>query len=340
LKEGYSMSTTMYYENDADLQVLADKTIAVIGYGSQGHAQAQNLRDSGMKVIIGLREGSRSWNTAEQDGFQVMNIAEAVQVAEVIQLLIPDEVHAAVYQQQIHPHLQAGKAFGVSHGFSIHFAQIMPTETIDVFMVAPKGPGHLVRREYLKGGGVPALLAIHQDSTGHAKELGLAYAKGIGATRAGVIDTTFQEETESDLFGEQCVLCGGVTELVRAGFETLIEAGYRPEVAYFECLHELKLIVDLLYEGGTSWMWHSVSDTAQYGGFTRGRRIVTEETKKEMKAILGEIQSGQFAKEWILENQVNRPVFSMSNRRDRHHPIEGVGRQLRHMMPWITSKDV
>jgi ketol-acid reductoisomerase len=325
----------MYYDQDADLGVLRGRRIAVLGYGSQGHAQAQNLRDSGLEVVIGELPGSEAWERAAQDGFTVTTAAEACAQASVIQVLVPDDVQPRVYQEAIAPHLTEGKALGFSHGFNIHYRQIVPPGNVDVFMVAPKGPGHLVRRMFAEGRGVPALVAVHQDYTGQAKSLALAYAKGIGATRAGVIESSFKEETETDLFGEQAVLCGGVTALIKAGFETLVEAGYQPEIAYFECLHELKLIVDLIYEGGLSWMRYSISDTAQYGDLTRGPRIINESVKAEMRRILEEIQTGAFAREWILENQAHRPVFNALNEKDNQHLIEQVGRQLRAMMPWL-----
>jgi len=328
----------IYYEKDADLKHLKNRLVAVIGYGSQGHAQAQNLRDSGIKVIIGGIP-DRTTEQAKKDGFEVMRVVEAVKKAEVVQILIPDELQAKVYREEIGPNLKKGSALGFSHGFNIHFRQIIAPKEVDVFMIAPKGPGHLVRREYKEGRGVPALIAIEQDATGKAFSLALAYAKGIGATRAGVIETSFKEETETDLFGEQCVLCGGLTELLRAGFETLVEAGYQPEIAYFECLHEMKLIVDLVYQGGISYMRYSISNTAEYGDLTRGKRIITEETRREMKKILAEIQSGQFAKEWILENQAGRPVFQALAKAQKNHLIEKVGKELRKMMPWIDAKE-
>ena len=330
------MAVKMYYENDADLNVLKGKTIAIIGYGSQGHAQAQNLRDSGLNVIIGLRPG-KSWDQAAEDGFEVFTVDEAARHADVVQILMPDEVQAKVYREQIAPNLKKGGALMFSHGFNIHFGQIVPSEDIDVLMIAPKSPGHLVRRTYVEGFGVPGLIAVHQDATGNAHAIGLAYAKGIGCTRAGVIETTFREETETDLFGEQVVLCGGVSHLVKAGFETLVEAGYQPEVAYFECLHELKLIVDLMYEGGLSRMRHSISDTAEYGDYVSGPRIVNDEVKKEMRRILEDIQCGKFARDFILENQANRPFFTATRRREAEHPIEQVGEKLRGMMQWLNK---
>jgi len=327
----------MFYDQDANLGLLEGKTVAVMGYGSQGHAQAQNLKESGVKVVIGLREGSKNWANAEAAGLKVMTVAEAAQAAEVIQILLPDEKQAEVYRKEILPYLKEGNSLVFSHGFNIHFGQIVPPAFVDVFMVAPKSPGHLVRRMYEEGAGVPGLLAVYQDYTGKAHEVGLAYAKGIGCTRAGVIETTFKEETETDLFGEQAVLCGGVSELIRAGFDTLTQAGYQPEIAYFECLHELKLIVDLIYEGGIANMRYSVSDTAEYGDLMIGRRVVTEETRKEMKKVLEEIQNGKFAREWLLENQVGRPVFNAMARNDAGHPIEVVGKELRGMMKWLKK---
>jgi len=327
-----------YYDKDADLGLLKGKKVAVIGYGSQGHAQAQNLRDSGIEVIVSELPGTANYQLALEHGFKPVDAASAAKEGDIIQILIPDDAQAKLYNVAIASNLSEGKALLFSHGFNIHYNQIVPPDTIDVIMVAPKGPGHLVRREFERGAGVPALIAVFQDFSGKAKEKALAYAKGIGAARAGVIETTFKEETETDLFGEQVVLCGGVSELVRAGFDTLVEAGYQPEIAYFECLHELKLIVDLFYEGGISYMRYSVSDTAEYGDLTRGRRVITEETRKEMKKILGEVQNGQFAKEWILENQANRPQFNALRKRDQEHLIEKVGKQLRAMMPWIKAK--
>ena len=327
---------TMYYEKDANQAVLQGKTIAIVGYGSQGHAQAQNLRDSGMNVIIGLRQG-RSWQQAENDGFEVLTVDQAAARADVIMILLPDEQQAKVYNEQIAPNLKEGAALFFSHGFNIHFQQIVAPEGVDVVMVAPKSPGHMVRRVYTENFGVPGLLAIYQDGTGKAKELGLAYASGIGCTRAGVIETTFREETETDLFGEQAVLCGGASELVKAGFETLVEAGYAPEIAYFEFLHELKLIVDLMYEGGLEYMRYSISDTAEFGDYSVGQRIVTEETKKEMKKVLKEIQNGTFAKNWIIENQSGRAAFGARRRLESEHQLEVVGKQLREMMAWIKK---
>ncbi|HPD61054.1 MAG TPA: ketol-acid reductoisomerase [Thermodesulfobacteriota bacterium] len=328
----------IYYDQDADLSLLKGKKVAVIGYGSQGHAQAQNLRDSGIDVIVSELPGTANYQLALEHGFKPVDAASAAKEGDIIQILIPDDAQARLYNAAIASNVSEGKALLFSHGFNIHYSQIVPPRPIDVIMVAPKGPGHLVRREFERGAGVPALIAVFQDFSGQAKGKALAYAKGIGATRAGVIETTFKEETETDLFGEQVVLCGGVSELVRAGFDTLVEAGYQPEIAYFECLHELKLIVDLFYEGGISYMRYSVSDTAEYGDLTRGRRVITEATRKEMKKILEEVQNGQFAKEWILENQANRPQFNALRKRDQEHLIEKVGKQLRAMMPWIKAK--
>ncbi|MEE8484637.1 MAG: ketol-acid reductoisomerase [Nitrospinota bacterium] len=332
------MAATIYYEKDADPKYLKGKTVAVIGYGSQGHAHALNLKDSGVDVIVGLRPESRFNKNAKKAGLKTMPVADAAKAAQVIMNLTPDHVQGDLYKSEIAPGLEKGDALAFAHGFNIHFGQIVPPKDVDVFMVAPKGPGHLVRRQYVDGGGVPCLIAIEQNATGKAKELGLAYAKGIGGTRAGVLETTFREETETDLFGEQVVLCGGLTELIRAGYDTLIDAGYQPEVAYFECLHEVKLIVDLIHEGGISNMRYSVSDTAEYGDVTRGPRIITNRTRKEMKKILGEIQDGKFAKEFILENKANRPVFNALRKRDANHSIEAVGEKLRSMMPWLGKK--
>jgi ketol-acid reductoisomerase len=329
----------VYYDNDADLGALKGKKIAIIGYGSQGHAQAQNLRESGLDVIVAELEGTPNFKLAKDHGFKPMSAADASAKAEIIQILAPDQVQASLYRDQIRKNLTKGKTLVFSHGFNIHFNQIVPPPDIDVIMIAPKGPGHLVRREFQRGAGVPALIAVYQDASKKARKKALAYAKGIGATRAGVLETTFQEETETDLFGEQVVLCGGVTELIRAGFDTLVKAGYQPEIAYFECCHELKLIVDLIYEGGIANMRYSISDTAEYGDITRGRRIITEETRREMQKILAEIQSGEFAREWILENAAGRPVYNALVRRDKEHLIEKVGAVLRSMMSWIGRKD-
>lgn len=328
----------IYYDKDANLDILKGKKIAVIGYGSQGHAQAQNLRDSGLSVIVSELEGTANYDLAVEHGFKPMSATDAAKQADVIQILVPDQTQAMLYRNAVQQAMGAGKTLLFSHGFNIHFGQIVPPATVDVIMVAPKGPGHLVRRVYTEGGGVPCLIAVQQDASGKAKEMALAYAKGIGGTRAGVLETTFREETETDLFGEQVVLCGGLTELIRAGFETLIEAGYQPEIAYFECLHEVKLITDLIYEKGISGMRESISDTAEYGDLTRGRRIITEETRDEMQMILDEIQSGEFAREWLLECQVNRPVYSAIKKQDASHLIEKIGSELREMMPWIGKK--
>ncbi len=327
----------MYYDKDANFDLILDKKVAVIGYGSQGHAHALNLKDSGADVTIGLYEGSRSWKKAEADGFTVMEVSEAAKACNVVVLLIPDELQRDVYTEKIKPNLDEGDALVFAHGFNIHFSQIVPPEYVDVFMVAPKGPGHLVRRVYEEGKGVPALVAVYQDFTGKAMDVALAYARGVGAGRAGVLETTFKEETETDLFGEQSVLCGGVTELIKAGFDTLVEAGYQKEIAYFECLHELKLIVDLLYEGGFENMRYSVSDTAEYGDYMVGRRIITEDTREEMKKVLKEIQHGQFAKNWLLENKLNRPEFNAIKNKELEHPIVEVGQTLRSMMEWIKE---
>ena len=327
----------IYYEQDAPMDILQGKTIAIIGYGSQGHAHAQNLRDSGLSVVVGELPGNSNHDLAVKHGFEPVSASEAAAKGDLIMVLVPDHVQGRLYESAIEPNLKTGNMLLFAHGFNIHFGQIIPSADVDVTMVAPKGPGHLVRREYEKGAGVPSLVAIHQDYTGEALQRTLAYANGIGATRAGVIETTYKEETETDLFGEQCVLCGGVTELIKAGFETLVEAGYQPEIAYFECCHELKLIVDLIYEGGLSQMRYSISDTAEYGDLTRGKRIITEETRKEMRRILDEIQSGRFAGEWMLENQVKRPVFNALRQREKEHPIEEVGSRLRDMMSWLKK---
>jgi ketol-acid reductoisomerase len=325
----------IYYDKDADLKYLEDKVVAVIGYGSQGHAQAQNLKDSGVNVVVGLRKESSSWPIAEEDGFEVLTTAEAAAKADLIQILIPDIKQASVFKNDIEPNLEDGNALVFSHGLNIHYDQIVPPKNVDVFMVAPKSPGHLVRRLYEDGKGVPGLLAVYQDYTGKAYDLGLAYAKGIGCTHAGVIETTFKEETETDLFGEQAVLCGGTTALVKAGFETLVEAGYQPEIAYFEVLNELKLIVDLMFEGGISTMRDSISDTAQYGDLVSGPRVIDEHVKENMQAVLEDIQTGKFTREWILENQANRPVFNSLTEKDENSQIEKVGKKLRDMMSWI-----
>lgn len=330
------MAVTMYYEKDADLSALQGKTVAVIGYGSQGHAQSQNLRDSGVRVIIGLRPG-RSWDTARNDGFEVFTVAEAAARADIVQILMPDETQAKVYKEEIEPNLKKGAAIMFSHGFNIHFGQIVPPADADVFLVAPKSPGHLVRRTYAEGFGVPGLIAVHQDASGKAYDIGLAYAKGIGCTRAGVIETSFKEETETDLFGEQAVLCGGVSALIKAGFETLTEAGYAPEMAYFECLHELKLIVDLIYEGGLATMRNSISNTAEYGDYVSGPRIINEDVKKEMKKVLTDIQQGKFARDFILENISGRAFLTATRRNEAEHPVEQVGGRLREMMHWIKK---
>ena len=334
------MTAKIYYDNDADLSHLKNKTVAILGYGSQGHAQAQNLRDSGCQVIIGQREGSPNYDLAVSHKFKPMPVAEAVQASDVVNILLPDEVQGDIFREHIRPHLKQGNVLMCSHGFNIHFGQVEPPKGVDVLLVAPKGPGHLVRSEYVKGGGVPCLIALGEGASDKTRQIGLAYAKGIGGTRGGVIETTIAEETETDLFGEQVVLCGGVSELVKAAFETLVDAGYQPEMAYFECMHELKLIVDLFYQGGLSYMRYSVSNTAEYGDYTRGPRIITDETRKVMKQILTEIQNGQFAREWILENRAGAPAFKATRRRDRNLEIEHVGRRLRKMMSWIDSKEV
>lgn len=328
----------MYYDKDADLGILKGTKVAIIGYGSQGHAQAQNLRDSGVDVIVAELKGTPNYKIALDHGFKPVSAAEASKKADMIQILAQDNLQAQLYKTEIVENLKKGKTLVFSHGFNIHYGQIVPPPEVDVIMVAPKGPGHLVRREFERGAGVPSLIAVYQDFSKKAQKKALAYAKGIGATRAGVLETTFGEETETDLFGEQAVLCGGASELVKAGFDTLVEAGYQPEIAYFECLHELKLIVDLMYEGGISYMRYSISDTAEYGDMTRGRRVVTEETREEMRAILQEIQSGEFAREWILENMAGRPVYGAIKRIDSEHLIERVGKQLRAMMGWIGRK--
>jgi ketol-acid reductoisomerase len=328
----------IYHDEDADLGVLKGKTIAIIGYGSQGHAQAQNLQDSGLDVVAADVPGSKAWKRAEADGVRVTTAAEAAKEADMIHILLPDEIHPIVYKKDIEPYLEEGNALGFSHGFNIHFSQIIPPENVDVYMVAPKGPGDLVRRTYVEGIGTPCLVAIQQDFSGEAFEKAMAYARGIGGTRAGVLETTFEEETETDLFGEQTVLCGGVACLVKAAFETLVEAGYQPEIAYFECMHELKLIVDLFYQGGLSYMNYSVSDTAEYGGYVSGPRVIDSCVKEAMAQVLSEIQDGSFATRWILENQAGKPSFLAMRRQEQNHEIEIVGKKLRAMMPWLKKK--
>jgi len=333
------MAAKVYYDDDADLSLLKGKTIAILGYGSQGHAQAQNLRDSGCTVVIGQRPGSKNYDLAVSHGFKPVSLAEATKQADLVNILLPDEVQGDAYRNDIKPNLKPGALLMCSHGFNLHFGQVIPPAGIDCALVAPKGPGHLVRSEYEKGGGVPSLIALSPGASDKSRQLALAYAKGIGGTRGGVIETTIAEETETDLFGEQVVLCGGVSALIKAAFETLVEAGYQPEMAYFECMHEMKLIVDLFYQGGLNYMRYSVSNTAEFGDYTRGPRIVTEQTKAEMKKILSEIQTGQFAKEWLLENKANQPTFQAIKRRERTHQIEETGKQLRRMMKWINAKE-
>jgi len=327
----------MYYDEDANLDLLAGKTIAIIGYGSQGHAHALNLKDSGLNVIVGLYPGSKSVAKAEAAGLTVKNVADAANAADFIMILLPDEVQKTIYKNEIEPNLEEGNVLAFAHGFNIHFGQVVPPPNVDVVMVAPKGPGHLVRRTYEGGEGVPALFAVYQDASGQARDRAMSYAKGIGGTRAGVLETTFREETETDLFGEQAVLCGGLSALIKAGFETLVEAGYQPELADFECLHEVKLIVDLVVEGGLAKMRDSISNTAEYGDYTRGPRIVTEQTKAEMQKILSEIQSGQFAREFVLENQAGKPGFTAMRRKEAEHKIEEVGKDLRAMFSWLKK---
>jgi ketol-acid reductoisomerase len=334
------MPAKVYYDDDANLALLKDKTIAILGYGSQGHAQALNLRDSGCNVIIGQRKGSKNYDLAVEHGFKPVPAADATKAGDLVNILLPDEVQGDIYRSEIRPNLKKGALLLCSHGFNMHFGQVLPPEGVDAALVAPKGPGHLVRAEFEKGAGVPSLVAFWPGASDSARKLALAYAKGIGGTRGGVIETTFAEETETDLFGEQVVLCGGVSALVKAAFETLVEAGYQPEMAYFECMHELKLIVDLMYQGGLNYMRYSISNTAEFGDYTRGPRIVTDETKAEMKKILKEIREGQFAKEWILENKANQPTFQAIRRRERSHAVEVVGKQLRSMMTWINAKEV
>ena len=330
--------TKIYYAQDCNLSLLKDKTVAIIGYGSQGHAHALNLHDSGIKVVVGLYEGSKSWKKAEDAGLKVATVSEATKEADVIMVLLPDEKQADVYKTEIAPYLTAGKTLAFAHGFNIHFAQIVPPSDVNIIMIAPKGPGHTVRSEYVEGKGVPCLIAVHQDATGKAKEIGLAYAMGIGGARAGVLETTFRVETETDLFGEQAVLCGGVTALMQAGFETLVEAGYSPENAYFECIHEMKLIVDLIYQGGFSKMRYSISDTAEFGDYETGKRLITEETKKEMKKVLSEIQDGTFAQKWIAENKSGRAHFIATRRLKAEHQLEAVGKELRKLYSWNEEK--
>ncbi len=327
----------MYYDADANLGLLADKTVAIVGYGSQGHAHALNLHDSGIKVIVGLYEGSRSWPKAEADGLTVKTVADAAAAADLIMILLPDETQKTIYASEIAPNLKAGDTLLFAHGFNINFGQIKAPADVNVVMVAPKGPGHLVRRTFEGGQGVPALFAVEQDATGNARDIAMAYAKGIGGTRGGILETTFREETETDLFGEQAVLCGGLSELIKAGFETLVEAGYQPELAYFECLHEVKLIVDLVVEGGLAKMRDSISNTAEYGDYTRGPRIVTAETKAAMKQVLTEIQTGQFAREFVLENMSGGAGFNAMRRKEAEHPIEEVGKELRSMFSWLKK---
>lgn len=328
---------TIYYDSDANFDLLKDRTVAIIGYGAQGRAQALNLQDSGANVIVGLYEGSRSKSRAEEEGLTVRTVEEASESADIVQLLIPDEKHADVYRDQIAPNMQSGNMLMVSHGFSVHFGQILPANDIDVTMIAPKGPGSLVREVFEGGGGVPCLIAIHQDTTGAAQDIALAYARGIGGTRAGVMQTTFREETETDLFGEQAVLCGGTAALIKAAFDTLVEAGYQPEMAYFECLHELKLIVDLLYTGGLSKMRNDISNTAEYGDLTRGPRLIDDSVREKMRQILADVQGGIFAREWVLENQANQPVLSALRRQEAELQIEDVGKNLRSMMSWLDE---
>jgi len=330
----------IYYADDAPIDALKDKTVAVIGYGSQGHAHSQNLRDSGINVVVAELEGTDNFNTAKENGFEPTDIATAMAGAALIIITLPDEVQAIVYEKEIAPNLKAGQTIGFCHGFNIHFKYIVPPKDINVVMIAPKGPGHLVRSEYLKGGGVPNLIAVEQDAGGDAKQIALAWSNGIGGARAGIIETTFKEETETDLFGEQVVLCGGLTALIKAGFETLVEAGYQPEICYFECMHEVKLIVDLMYQGGLSYMRYSISNTAEYGDLTRGSRIITEQTKAEMKKILGEITSGDFAKEWVAEYKGGMKNFNELYDKDHGSQLETVGRKLRKMMKWVDAKEV
>jgi ketol-acid reductoisomerase len=328
----------IYYDKDCNLKLLEGKTVGIVGYGSQGHAHAQNLRDSGCQVIVGEAKGTPGWKSAQKAGFKVMTAAEMAKEADIIVMLAPDNLHRDIYYGAIEKGLAKGKMLMFAHGFNIHYGQVVPPANIDVAMIAPKCPGHILRQLYTEGAGAPAIVAVHQDATGKALSTALAYAEGIGCGRAGVIETTFAEETETDLFGEQTVLCGGISSLIKAGFETLVEAGYQPEIAYFEVCNELKLIIDLIYQGGLSYMRYSISDTAEYGDYTRGPRVIDEMVKEEMMTILGEIQDGSFAKEWILENQAGRPVFNALKRMDEEHPLELVGQQLREMMPWLKKK--
>ena len=334
------MAATIYYDKDADMKALSGKTVAILGYGSQGHAHAQNLRESGVNVIVGQRPGSANYELAVSHGFEPLPIDEATKKGDVVNILLPDEVQGDIYRNHVRDNLVPGNVLMCSHGFNVHFGQVEPPKGVDLLLVAPKGPGHLVRSEFVAGGGVPCLIATSEDASDKTFEIGLAYAKGLGGARAGVIRTSFAEETETDLFGEQAVLCGGVSALVKAGYETLVEAGYQPEMAYFECMHELKLIVDLFYQGGLNYMRYSVSNTAEYGDYTRGPRIVTEETKAEMKRILEEIQSGEFARQWILENKAGAPAFKATRRREREHGVEKIGLELRKLMSWIDEKEV
>ena len=327
----------MYYENDADISLLQDKAIGIIGYGSQGHAHALNLKDSGLRVSVGLYKGSSSWEKAEQAGLKVGTVAEISRDSDILMMVVPDTVMPSVYKESVLPNLSSSKTMMFAHGFNIHFKTVVPPDNIDVSMIAPKAPGHRMREVFTKGSGVPGLLAVHQDVSGRAREIGLAYAKGVGCTRAGVLDTTFKEETETDLFGEQAVLCGGVTSLVKYGFETLVEAGYQPESAYFEVLHELKLIVDLIYQGGMGYMRYSISDTAEYGDYSRGPKVVDEHVKENMKKVLAEIQDGTFAREWIAENYEGRPRFNRLREENADHPVERIGKELRDMMPWLKD---
>jgi ketol-acid reductoisomerase len=329
----------MFYDKDIDINILKGKKIAIVGYGSQGHAHSQNLKDSGMNVIVAEAPGSDAWKRAEEKGFEVMTADKAVKAADIITVLVPDELQAGIYKKLIEPNLEKGNILCFAHGFNIHYNQIVPQDDIDVIMIAPKGPGHIVRRMYTENSGVPAIIAVYQNTSGKAKDYALAYARGLGAGRVGIITTTFKEETETDLFGEQAVLCGGTTELIRAGFDTLVEAGYQPEIAYFEVLNELKLIVDLIYEGGISGMRYSISDTAEYGDLIKGKDIITQETRKVMKKMLEDVQNGSFAREWILENKAGRPVYNAIKKKEDNHLIEKTGRQLRKMMPWIKKAE-